>query len=46
MIYEKANQKEMENKNMLLSAQKNSNNKNTLEMLNIKRREQNGNFNL
>lgn len=46
MIYEKANQKEMKNKNMLLSAQKNSNNKNTLEMLNIKRRERNGNFNL
>ena len=46
MIYEEANQKEMENKNMLLSVQKNSNNKNTLEMLNIKRRERNGNFNL
>ena len=46
MTYEKANQKERENKNMLLSEQKNSNNKNTLEMLNIKRREQNGNFNL
>ena len=46
MIYEKANQKEMENKNMLLSTQKNSNNKNTLEMLNIKRMERNGNFNL
>ena len=46
MIYEKANQKEMENKNMLLRVQKNSNDKNTLEMLNIKRRERNGNFNL
>ena len=36
----------MENKIMLLNVQKNSNDKNTLEMLNIKRREQNVNFNL
>ena len=43
VINEKADQKE---RKKLLRRQRNSSNENTLEMLNIKRREQNGNFNL
>lgn len=46
VINEKADQKERKNTKKLLRRQRNSSNENTLEMLNIKRREQNGNFNL